>query len=354
MTEGETLHDALLQVKNLRTHFHTEAGVAKAVDGVDFQINPEEVLGLVGESGSGKSVTALSIMQLIPDPPGHIVEGRVIFQGRDLLEAYHACDFEPIRAVRGNQISMIFQEPMTSLNPLFTIGEQVGEVLVRHKKLSASEARDRTREMLELVGIPSAKERLNEYPHQFSGGMRQRVMIAMALACNPALIIADEPTTALDVTIQAQILELMLEVKRRTSNAAILLITHDMAVVAETCQRVVVMYCGKVQEIAPVETLFHDPGHPYTRGLLRSLPSAQNKTRRLPVIQGMVPSLFELPLGCSFCTRCPEKIGICPTVPPELIEVAPGHQVRCHLATPALPALPARPARPAPPTKRVP
>ncbi|NLF95294.1 MAG: ABC transporter ATP-binding protein [Candidatus Riflebacteria bacterium] len=324
----------LLKVKNLKTYFKTEAGIAKAVDGVDFDILPGEVLGIVGESGSGKSVTSLSIMQLIPNPPGEIVEGNIIFEGTDLLEAYRRKDYDVIRKIRGNKISMIFQEPMTSLNPVFTIGDQVAESLVHHKGMTPKEARDYAVKMLELVGIPSARERINEYPHQFSGGMRQRVMIAMALSCDPSLLIADEPTTALDVTIQAQILELMLEVKAKTSNAAILLITHDMAVIAETCHRVVVMYCGRIQEIADVKTIFHSPQHPYTQGLLASLPKPGQKVRRLSTIEGMVPSLFNLPKGCSFCTRCSKKHEPCENVPPEMVETAPGHFVRCHLAKP--------------------
>ncbi len=322
----------LLSVKNLKTYFKTEAGIAKAVDGVDFSIYENEVLGIVGESGSGKSVTSLSIMQLIPNPPGEIVDGQIVFEGKDLLAAYRAKDYDAIRKIRGNKISMIFQEPMTSLSPVFTIGYQVAEALILHQGLDKRAAFDRAAEMLDLVGIPSARERLLEYPHQFSGGMRQRVMIAMALACNPSLLIADEPTTALDVTIQAQILELMLDVKKKTANAAILLITHDMAVVAETCQRVVVMYCGKIQEIADVRTIFTGPQHPYTQGLLASLPKPGQKVKRLSTIDGMVPSLFNLPAGCSFCTRCPKKIDICENKMPDMIEVAPGHLVRCHLA----------------------
>ncbi|GAB4272722.1 MAG: ABC transporter ATP-binding protein [Candidatus Rifleibacteriota bacterium] len=324
----------LLRVNNLRTYFKTDAGIAKAVDGVDFNIYEGEVLGIVGESGSGKSVTSLSIMQLIPNPPGEIVEGEIIFEGKDLLDSYRKKDYDAIRKIRGNKISMIFQEPMTSLNPVFTIGDQVAEALILHQNMNRKQALDRAAEMLELVGIPSARERLREYPHQFSGGMRQRVMIAMALACNPSLLIADEPTTALDVTIQAQILELMLDVKQKTANAAILLITHDMAVVAETCQRVVVMYCGKIQEIADVKTIFTSPQHPYTQGLLASLPKPGQKVRRLATIEGMVPSLFNLPEGCSFCTRCSKKLEKCDNVPPEMVEVEPGHFVRCHLVKP--------------------
>lgn len=324
----------LLTVKNLRTYFKTEAGIAKAVDGVDFDILPGEVLGIVGESGSGKSVTSLSIMQLIPNPPGEIVDGQIIFEGVDLLQAYREKNYDAIRKIRGNKISMIFQEPMTSLNPVFTIGEQIAESLILHRNLDKKSSRDQAAAMLDLVGIPSARERLDEYPHQFSGGMRQRVMIAMALACNPSLLIADEPTTALDVTIQAQILELMLDVKAKTANAAILLITHDMAVIAETCHRVVVMYCGKIQEIADVKTIFNSPGHPYTQGLLASLPKPGQKVKRLSTIEGMVPSLFKLPAGCSFCTRCTQKLPNCEIQMPEMVEVSPGHFVRCHLAKP--------------------
>ena len=326
------MKDVLLSVKNLKTYFKTEAGIAKAVDGVDFDVYPGEVLGIVGESGSGKSVTSLSVMQLIPNPPGEIVEGDIIFEGKNLLDSYRIKDYDAIRKIRGNKISMIFQEPMTSLNPVFTIGEQVAESLILHQNMNKKQAMDAAANMLDLVGIPSPKERLTDYPHQFSGGMRQRVMIAMALACNPSLLIADEPTTALDVTIQAQILELMLDVKAKTTNAAIMLITHDMAVIAETCQRVVVMYCGKVQEIADIKTIFNSPQHPYTQGLLASLPKPGQKVRRLNTIEGMVPSLFALPKGCSFCTRCKQKTKDCDEIPPQMVEVEPGHFVRCHLA----------------------
>ncbi len=326
--------EVLLSVQNLKTYFKTEAGIAKAVDGVDFDVYPGEVLGIVGESGSGKSVTSLSIMQLIPNPPGEIVDGDIVFEGQNLLASYRRRDYDAIRRIRGNKISMIFQEPMTSLNPVFTIGDQVAESLMLHRQMSRGQALNEAARMLDLVGIPSPYERLRDYPHQFSGGMRQRVMIAMALACNPSLLIADEPTTALDVTIQAQILELMLEVKSHTDNAAIMLITHDMAVIAETCQRVVVMYCGKVQEIADIKTIFNSPQHPYTQGLLASLPKPGQKVRRLSTIEGMVPSLFALPKGCSFCTRCKQKTKECDEIPPEMVEVEPGHFVRCHHAKP--------------------
>ena len=320
--------EPLLQVRGLRTYFFTEAGSARAVDGVDLDIGKGEVVGLVGESGSGKSVTALSVLRLIPDPPGRIVSGSITYKGRDLLKI----PLEEIRNIRGQEISMVFQEPMTSLNPVFTIGMQVMEVIQAHEDCSRGEAFERAVQMLELVGIPEARLRMQDYPHHFSGGMRQRVMIAIAVACGPALLIADEPTTALDVTIQAQILELMLRLKAKQPDAAVLLITHNLAVVAETCQRVVVMYGGKVQEVAPVERLFDAPQHPYTKGLLESLPSVEGpRAARLPAIPGLVPSIHNLPTGCKFCTRCEMKVERCETEEPELIEVAPGHLVRCHL-----------------------
>ena len=321
-------NNPLLQIKGLRTWFHTEAGTAKAVDGVSFDIMPGEVVGLVGESGSGKSVTALSILRLIPDPPGKIVDGSIVYKGTDLLKL----SWEEMHKIRGNEISMIFQEPMTSLNPVFTIGYQVMEVILSHENIGKQEAFDRSVEMLKLVGIPDPASRMNDYPHQYTGGMRQRVMIAMALACNPSLLIADEPTTALDVTIQAQILELMLKIKDERKDAAILLITHNLAVVAETCHRVIVMYGGKIQEIASVHELFRDPLHPYTQGLLASLPTVDGeKQKRLRTIPGNVPSIMDLPVGCKFVTRCPVKIDRCAITEPELIEVSPGHWVRCFL-----------------------
>lgn len=320
--------EPLLKVRGLRTYFFTETGTARAVDGVDLDIGKGEVVGLVGESGSGKSVTALSVLRLIPDPPGRIVSGSITYKGRDLLKL----PLDEIRNIRGQEISMVFQEPMTSLNPVFTIGMQVMEVIQAHEACSKEEAFGRAVQMLELVGIPEARLRMQEYPHHFSGGMRQRVMIAIALACGPALLIADEPTTALDVTIQAQILELILRLKAKQQDAAVLLITHNLAVVAETCQRVVVMYGGKVQEVAPVERLFDAPQHPYTKGLLASLPSLDGaRTDRLLAIPGSVPSIHNLPAGCKFCTRCDVKVERCETEEPELIEVAPGHLVRCHL-----------------------
>jgi oligopeptide/dipeptide ABC transporter ATP-binding protein len=320
---------ALLQIRGLRTHFFTESGVAKAVDGVDLDIMKGEVLGLVGESGSGKSVTALSILRLIPDPPGRIVGGEIRFNGHNLLDL----SWEEIRKVRGKDISMIFQEPMTSLNPIFTIGRQVTEVILVHRPAEGPEAaRSHAIQMLTEVGIPDPATRMDQYPHELSGGMRQRVMIAIALALNPALLIADEPTTALDVTIQAQILDLMLEMKARHEAGAILLITHNLAVVAETCDRVAVMYGGRIQEIAPVRELFHNPLHPYTRGLLASLPRVDGPpAKRLTTIPGAVPDIHRLPPGCKFATRCPERFEPCYDLEPPLIEAGQGHWVRCHL-----------------------
>jgi len=320
--------ELLLSIRALRTYFDTEAGVAKAVDGVDLDIRAGEVLGLVGESGSGKSVTALSVLRLVPSPPGRIVGGEIQFKGRNLLDL----SWEDIRKVRGSEISMIFQEPMTSLNPVFTIGMQVAEVILQHEPVSQEEANRRAIDILTEVGIPDAARRMTQYPHHLSGGMRQRVMIAMALALNPDLLIADEPTTALDVTIQAQILDLMLELKARRPGAAILLITHNLAVVAETCDRVAVMYGGKIQEVAPVARLFENPLHPYTQGLLGSIPSVDGpRAKRLEVIPGTVPSILDMPVGCKFVTRCPRRFEPCANQEPPLIEMEPDHFVRCHL-----------------------
>ena len=321
-------NNALLRIRDLRTHFRTEAGVARAVDGVDLDIMPGQVLGLVGESGSGKSVTALSVMRLVPDPPGRIVSGSIMFRGRDLL----GLSWNEIRDIRGKEIGMIFQEPMTSLNPVYTVGMQLTEVILRHEDCSKGEARNRSVDLLHRVGIPDPARRLQDYPQQFSGGMRQRVMIAMALACNPSLLIADEPTTALDVTIQAQILELMLELREQQPGAAILLITHNLAVVAETCDRVAVMYGGRMQEVAPVRELFRTPLHPYTKGLLASLPELDGeRARRLTTIPGNVPNIHELPVGCKFASRCSVRLDHCASMEPDLREVAPGHLARCHL-----------------------
>ncbi len=322
--------EKLVEVKNLHTYFNIEGTWAKAVDGVSFDIYKGEVLGIVGESGSGKSVTALSLMKLIPDPPGRIMGGEILFKGKDIVKL----SYEEMYSIRGSEIAMIFQEPMTSLNPVFKIGMQIAEVIQAHTKCSEAEAMKRAVDMLRAVGIPDPEKRINDYPHQFSGGMRQRVMIAIALACNPSVLIADEPTTALDVTIQAQILDLMMELKQRREEAAIVLITHDLAVVAEMCQRVIVMYGGKIQEVASVEELFATPMHPYTRGLMASIPRPNKATKgveRLMAIPGNVPSIMNLPSGCKFCTRCVEKIDRCELEEPPLREVAPNHFVRCHL-----------------------
>lgn len=322
---------ALLEIDQLQTHFRTpDGGVNRAVDGVSFSIVAGETVAVVGESGCGKSVTAMSILRLIPEPPGRIA-GEIRFEGRNLLEM----SAEEIRDLRGNAISMIFQEPMTSLNPVLTIGRQIGESLRLHQGLSFREARERAIEMLALVGIPEPQRRVDEYPHQLSGGMRQRVMIAIALACSPKLLIADEPTTALDVTIQAQILDLMRDLKVRVG-AAILLITHDLGVVAEVADRVVVLYAGRKVEEAPVRALFRNPRHPYTRGLLGAVPklgsSVTGGTERLSEIPGMVPSLRSRIEGCVFAGRCEQATDLCRTVAPGLEEKAPSHIVACHLA----------------------
>ncbi len=318
--------DTLLSIRGLKTRFATERGHAVAVDGVDLDIRKGEILGLVGESGSGKSVLSLSIMRLVPNPPGEIVSGSITFKGRSLLDL----SWEEMRKIRGREIAMIFQEPMTSLNPVYTIGFQVKEILRHHEKLDDAGAAHRAVKLLEEVGIPDAGRRLSDYPHQFSGGMRQRVMIAMALACGPSLLVADEPSTALDVTIQAQILELMLSVKSRRPDAAIFLITHDLAVVAETCHRVAVMYGGKIQEVAPVADLFHAPRHPYTKGLMGSIPRPDlGKQKRLYTIPGTVPNIHDFPPGCRFSNRCPHVEPRCREREPDLVPVGPDHQVRC-------------------------
>ena len=318
--------DKLFEIKNLKTFFHTEAGTVKAVNDVSFDIYKGEVLGIVGESGSGKSVTSLSINRLIPNPPGEIVSGKIIYDGKNLLDL----TYEEMREYRGRHISMIFQEPMTSLNPVLRVGVQMNEVLIEHNGLSEEEATKKSIKMLDAVGIPEPERRINYYPHQFSGGMRQRIMIAMALQCNPSLLIADEPTTALDVTIQAQILDLMMELKDSRNDAAILLITHDLAVIAETCDRVIVMYGGVIQEIATIEELFKNPIHPYTKALMESIPKIDKKSKRLKALKGMVPSILELGDGCKLCSRFEPEECACggTTVEPELIEVEEGHFVR--------------------------
>ena len=320
---------ALLDIRGLKTHFATDDGMVQAVDGVDITIGRGETVGVVGESGCGKTVTALSVLKLIAMPPGRIVAGQILWQGSDLVPL----PGRELDRIRAKEIAVVFQEPMTSLNPVYTVGEQIAEVLRRHEGLSRRAALARTVEMLKTVHIPNAERRVRDYPHQFSGGMRQRVMIAMALACNPKLLIADEPTTALDVTIQAQILELLQELKGRLG-MAIMLITHAMGVVAETAQRVVVMYAGKVVEEAPVRQLFADPRHPYTRGLIRSIPridrAAVTKTR-LEAIAGVVPSLVRPAPGCRFAPRCRYASDVCRRTSPPLREVGPGHKVACVL-----------------------
>jgi oligopeptide/dipeptide ABC transporter ATP-binding protein len=315
---------ALLEVKNLQTYFDTDGGVAKAVDGVSYEVNKGETLGLVGESGCGKSVSALSIMQLIPEPPGKIVGGEVWFKGRNLL----TLEEKAMRSVRGNEIAMIFQEPMTSLNPVFTCGNQIEEAIFQHQKLGGKEAKARALEMLRRVGIPAPEQRYAEYPHQLSGGMRQRVMIAMALSCNPSLLIADEPTTALDVTVQAQILELMMRLQDEMG-MAVILITHDLGVIAEVADRVAVMYAGKVVEQAPMRELFHNPKHPYTIGLLNSIPRLAQNTERLQAIEGMVPPATHYPKGCRFSTRCKFADAQCVEKEPLLESIAERHAVAC-------------------------
>jgi peptide/nickel transport system ATP-binding protein/oligopeptide transport system ATP-binding protein len=316
----------LLEIKNLRTYFYVRGYTAKALEDVSLTIGSGQTLGLVGESGCGKSVTAHSIMRLIPDPPGKIEGGEIFFEDQDLLKVSKA----QMRKIRGNQISMIFQEPMTSLNPVFPVGDQVGEVVRLHQGLSRREARERVLETFRLVGIPAAETRLDDYPHQMSGGMRQRVMIAMALACNPKLMIADEPTTALDVTIQAQILDLMNKLKDETS-AAILFITHDLGVIAEMAQFVAVMYAGKVMEYSDVKTIFASPKNPYTVGLLESIPvlGRQTQNDRLQTISGVVPSLLNLPSGCFFSDRCKDVFDDCQRVEPDMYTVGKNHYVRC-------------------------
>ncbi len=318
----------LIEIKNLKTYFETELGTAKAVAGVSFDIYRNETLGIVGESGSGKSVTALSLLKLIPSPPGEIVSGEVIYKDIDLLKL----DWDEMRQHRGRDIAMIFQEPMTSLNPVFRIDMQLNEIILKHVDIDKKAANKQCIDMLQRVGITDGDKRMKQYPHQLSGGIRQRVMIAMALLNDPALLIADEPTTALDVTIQAQILRLIMELKNKRQDSSILFITHDLAVISEICDRVIVMYGGKIQEVSPVLDLFEGPLHPYTKGLLSSLPGrGLEKKGRLPIIPGNVPSILNMPIGCKFCTRCSQKMDKCETIEPELKEMKPGHTVRCHL-----------------------
>lgn len=316
--------DHLLEVKNLKTYFYTDAGVVKAVDDVSFAIEAGKTLGIVGESGCGKSITSLSIMQLLETPPGKIAGGEIFYRGENLLEK----TADEMRKIRGNKIAMIFQEPMTSLNPVFTVGQQIMEALMIHEAgLSRIQARDQAIEMLRMVKIPLPEKRINEYPHQLSGGMRQRVMIAMALCCNPELLICDEPTTALDVTIQAQILELINELKQKTG-AAVMMITHDLGVIAEVADEVMVMYAGKVVEQGTTDELFDRPMHPYTAGLMNCIPRLADEVEELPVIKGMVPGFDSMPKGCAFCPRCEAARRICEEEMPELIK-QDGRRVRC-------------------------
>ena len=319
-------NNTLIEVRDLQTHFFTEDGVAKAVDGVSWSIPRGQTLALVGESGCGKSVTALSIMRLIPDPPGRIVGGQILFEGQDLA----TLNEKALRRIRGNHIAMIFQEPMTSLNPVYTIGNQIVEAIELHQKIRGREAWQCAIDMLRQVGISAPEQRVREYPHQMSGGMRQRVMIAMALSCHPALLIADEPTTALDVTIQAQILDLLRSLQER-HNMSVLLITHDLGVVAEVADEVCVMYASKIVERAEVKELFANPLHPYTQGLFRSIPRLGQAKHRLEVIPGNVPNPLDFPSGCKFHPRCPlgHKDEMCRSREPELEEVRPGHWVAC-------------------------
>ena len=320
MTEAQVL----LSIRGLKTYFHTDKGVVRAVDNVSYRVDKDEILAVVGESGSGKSVTALSIMRLVQSPPGFHAGGEIRFRGEDLVQKSK----KEMRALRGCAIGMIFQDPMSSLNPAYTVGQQLTEALRVHGNVSKKEARDRVLEMMHLVRVPAASQRINDYPFQLSGGLRQRVMIAMALVCKPALLIADEPTTALDVTIQAQILELMMRLRDETGSA-IILITHDLGVVAETAERVVVMYAGWEMEVVPVDKLFTDPAHPYTYALLKSIPRLDATDKRLAVIPGNIPSLSDLPTGCRFHPRCEFKTDRCSEEEPELEGLSEGRWVRC-------------------------
>lgn len=321
---------SLLSVENLRVGFQTADGFGTAVDDVSFSLSSNETLGIVGESGCGKSVTALSVLRLIQDPPGKIVGGSIMFEGENVLEM----KTERLREIRGNRIAMIFQDPMTALNPVFTVGAQIAEVLSIHKGSSRKEAAKKATDLLRSVGMPEPERKINEYPHQLSGGMRQRVMIAMALACDPALLIADEPTTALDVTIQAQILDLIGDIKKR-HGMSVILITHDLGVVANYAQRVAVMYAGKIVEYCTVSSIFSNPMHPYTIGLMESIPAMRSREKggRLREIPGIVPPLHDMPAGCRFNPRCPHVMDVCKNVEPRLITVARDHTCACHLNT---------------------
>ncbi|MBS6951695.1 MAG: ABC transporter ATP-binding protein [Enterocloster asparagiformis] len=315
---------SMLEIKDLTIHYITDDGVVKAVNGISLEVDKGETLGLVGETGAGKTTTALGILNLVPDPPGKIISGEILFNGEDLLKKSIA----ELRKIRGNEIAMIFQDPMTALNPVLTVGEQIAEVIRLHEKCTLTEAERKACAMLEMVGIPA--ERMTEYPHQFSGGMKQRVVIAIALACNPEMLLADEPTTALDVTIQAQVLSMMDDLKKKLGTA-MLLITHDLGVVAETCDKVAIMYAGEIMEYGTLEHIFENTKHPYTKGLFDSIPSLDTKVTRLKPIDGLMPDPSNLPVGCAFCDRCPHKIPMCDTVHPQAVELEPGHLVRCHL-----------------------
>ncbi|MFY0743925.1 ABC transporter ATP-binding protein [Solibacillus silvestris] len=319
-----TMETTVLEVKNLKTHFFTEEGTAKAVDGVSFHLKKGETLGIVGESGCGKSMTSLSILRLIPTPPGKIVDGEILLNNENII----AMDNEQLRKVRGNKISMIFQEPMTSLNPVLTVGEQIAESLRLHQNLSRKEAWRKAVDMLELVGIPAPEKRAKQEPFQLSGGMRQRVMIAMALACNPEVLIADEPTTALDVTIQAQILEILKELQQKLG-MSIIFITHDLGVVAEMCDKVAVMYAGQIIEEGSADSIFEGPLHPYTNGLIDSIPKLHGDQEDLATIEGSVPSPYHYPVGCRFAERCQFAAAICRTKQPDLVQMGEGRTVRC-------------------------
>jgi len=320
------MSDPILSVKNLKTYFYTESGVAHAVDDVSFDLHPQKTLALVGESGCGKSVTALSIMRLVADPPGRIVEGEIHFGGEDLVNA----SIKDMTRIRGNDISMIFQEPMTSLNPVFRVGNQIGSTIMLHRGLSKADARIAAIDLLDQVGIPAPEQRIDDYPHQMSGGMRQRVMIAMALACDPEVLIADEPTTALDVTIQAQILDLLRSLQEKRG-MAILLITHDLGVVAEMADEVAIMYAGKIIEQAPAEELFAKCSHPYTAGLFDSIPKLGERTQRLSTIEGQVPAATDFPAGCRFHPRCPKAMDVCRGQAPASTALSDSHSVSCWL-----------------------
>lgn len=322
------MSEPVLQVKGLKTYYYTEEGVVPAVDGLDFEVEPGETFAIVGESGCGKSVTSLSILRLIPSPPGKIIDGEIIYHGQDLVKKSE----REMRCIRGNDISMIFQEPMTSLNPVFTVGQQIGESFRFHQQMGKAEMLKKSIEMLRLVGIPEPEHVINDYPNQLSGGMRQRVMIAMALACNPKILIADEPTTALDVTIQAQIMELIVRLNEQL-NMGVMLITHDLAVVAQTCSRVIVMYLGQIVEEADVLTLFDHPCHPYTEGLMRSIPRMEgDRTKPLYMIPGTVPLLSQIPTGCRFAPRCAYATERCRQETPQLTPVSDKQSVRCFRA----------------------